>query len=53
VGAAPQMSRAAIGPAEAIEMMLKAARTVLENEQCILEVAEDERFGLRCVKLSN
>jgi hypothetical protein len=47
VGAAPQTSRAAIGPAEAIEMMLKAARTVLENEQCILEVAEDEIFGLR------
>jgi hypothetical protein len=46
-GATPQMSRAAIGPAEAMEMMLKAARTVLENEQCILEVAEGERFRLR------
>lgn len=37
VGAAPQTWRVVIGPAEAIEMMLKAAKTVVENEQCILK----------------
>jgi hypothetical protein len=40
------MSRAAIGLAEAMEMTLKAAKTALENEQCILEVAGVDRLKL-------
>jgi hypothetical protein len=47
VGAAPQTSRAAIGAAEAMEMTLKAAKTVLENEQCILKVVGVDRLKLR------
>lgn len=45
-GAAPQSCRVMIGPAEAMESMLKAERALMENEQCILKLNAVERLSM-------